>query len=255
MCTFLVGRGTDPRWPLVIAANRDEFYGRRSTGPEVLIDSPRVVGGRDLEAGGTWLGVRPDGFFAGLTNQPRPPGPAAARSRGEVVLEVLRLGAPGARAWLEALEPADFLPFNLLFGDAAALFVAYGRPGSVTRFEEVPAGFHVLPNGELDTPLFPKVARARALVDGTLESLEAALADGHTPSDLPAPPPHLSADVFAAVHRLCVRTFAYGTVSATSVALVPGGVARYHFAPGAPDEVSFLDRTALVNRSASAGEP
>ncbi|MCA9525534.1 MAG: NRDE family protein [Myxococcales bacterium] len=251
MCTFLVGRGTDPRWPLVIAANRDEFYGRRSTGPQVLVDAPRVVGGRDLVAGGTWLGVRPDGFFAGLTNEPRPPGPAAARSRGEVVLEVLRRGAD-ARAWLEALDPADFLPFNLLFGDAAALSVAYGRPGEAMAFAAVPPGFHVLPNGVLDTPTFPKVARAQALVDGTLESLEAALADAQTPTGLPPPPPHLPADVFAAVHRLCVRTPLYGTVSASSVALVPGGVARYRYAPGAPDEVSFLDHTALV--TASPGE-
>ncbi len=229
MCTILLGLGTDPRWPLVIAANRDEFLHRRSTAPQVLSEAPRVVGGRDLEAGGTWMGVTPAGFFAGLTNQPHVPGPAAERSRGEVVLEVLRRGE-AAHVWLMALPTAAFRPFNLVFGTAAGLTVAYGRPDRPVWFEPVPPGFHVLPNDVLDSAHFPKVERARALTEGVLESMAAALEDQVTPAELPPRPPHLDAATHAAVHRLRVRTPTYGTVSSTLLALEPDRVVRYAFA-------------------------
>jgi hypothetical protein len=241
MCTILIGLGTDARWPLVIAANRDEFLHRRSAPPRVLLDHPRVVGGLDLVAGGTWMGVTPAGFFAGLTNQPHLPGRTAPRSRGEVVLEVLRLGSE-ARAWLAALPTAEFQPFNLVFGTADGLTVAYARPGEPTWFEEVPPGFHVLPNDTLNSPRFPKVERARALTDGHLESMTLALHDEWTPPDLPPRPPHLDGATHAAVHRLRVRTPVYGTVSATLLALEPGRVVRYAFAAGDGPFAEVTDR-------------
>lgn len=246
MCTILIGVGTDPRAPVVIAANRDELYARASAGPQVLQTAgPRIVGGRDLKAGGTWMGVTEGGFFVGLTNQRTEAGPQAARgSRGTLVMDALRLADTAAvEASLRALDVRDFNPFNLLFGDAHGLKVAYARDSGL-RVDAIPPGFSVLPNDVIDSASFPKVARARALVDGTLVSMEQALADTHTP-EVPAfgSWPH---EIVRALHRLCVQTPMYGTVSATSVALIPGGVARYAFVDGRPGEVPFVDQLHLL---------
>lgn len=248
MCTLLIGVGTDPRHPVVIAANRDEFYARRSTPPQVIrAAGPRIVGGRDLERGGTWMGVTDSGFFVGLTNQRTLDGARPGKaSRGEVVLGALERADRGqVEAWLAGLDGRRWNPFNLLFGDARGLSVAYAH-GERIVIEAVPPGFSVLPNDVLNSPAFPKVERAKQLVDGRLESLEAALADTWTPPDVP---PHgdWPQALVEALHRLCVETPAYGTVSATSVALRPEGVARYAFCAGRPGEAPFVDQLALLN--------
>lgn len=248
MCTLLIGVGTDPRHPVVIAANRDEFYARRSAPPRVIqAAGPRIVGGVDLERGGTWMGVTDTGFFVGLTNQRTLAGAVQGKaSRGDIVLGALqRSDCAAITTWLSGLDGTRWNPFNLLFGDAAGLRVAYAH-GARIRIEAVPSGFSVLPNDVLDSPAFPKVQRARALVDGSLESMEAALADTHTPADVP---PHGTwpRALVEALHRLCVQTPAYGTVSATSVALRPGGVARYAFCAGRPGEAPFVDNLALLS--------
>ncbi|HEY0094574.1 MAG TPA: NRDE family protein, partial [Archangium sp.] len=62
MCTILILRHVHPEWPLVLAANRDEFHARPATGPRVLLESPLAVGGRDVERGGTWMGVTHEGI-------------------------------------------------------------------------------------------------------------------------------------------------------------------------------------------------
>ncbi len=131
MCTLLILRQVHPEWPLVLAANRDEFYARPATGPQVLRESPRTVGGRDLERGGTWMGVTHEGLFVGLTNQRGRRGQArTARSRGEVVLRALQAGNVEAiERYLDALPGDEFLAFNLLYGDALGVRVAYGPAG------------------------------------------------------------------------------------------------------------------------------
>ena len=63
MCTMILLKGVHPKWPLVVAANRDEFYSRPTAGPQRLVSDPVVFGGKDLQAGGTWLGVTPRGFL------------------------------------------------------------------------------------------------------------------------------------------------------------------------------------------------
>src|SRR5262249_26744359 len=153
---------------LVVAANRDELLARPYAPPRLL--APGILGGVDLLAGGTWMGATARGFFAGLTNV-RPIGGAdrGKRSRGEIVLAVL--GADDPDGWLRALDPTAYNPFHLLYGDATALRVASAPPGATAvALDAVPAGVHVLPNGPLDAPTFPKVARARALA-GDLAAL------------------------------------------------------------------------------------
>ena len=116
MCTLVAIAGLCPDVPLAVAANRDELYARAAAPPGVLATEPRIVGGRDLTKGGTWLGVTAQGFFVAVTNQRSwaavEPG---RRSRGELVLDSPAHGVAGGddrraredrRASLRAVQPA-----------------------------------------------------------------------------------------------------------------------------------------------------
>jgi len=262
MCTIVVLRGVRADYPLVIATNRDEFYARSASGAVRLLDQPATVGGRDLVKGGTWMGVTRDGLFVGVTNQRTlvPPDPTK-RSRGELVLEALRLGTAAAVTdMLLRLDASAYNAFNLMWGDAQALFVGYARDERPTlEIEPVPEGVHVLPNDRLDDAESPKVARARALLAPYLEAdfaaLEAALkrtlADRVRPElgalpDWPLPA-HMSRDFLRELSALCIRTPLYGTRSSTLVALTPGGVGRYLYADGPPDQTELVDVTRLFS--------
>jgi uncharacterized protein with NRDE domain len=259
MCTVLILRRVHPTLPLVLAANRDEFYARPTRGPEVLLPSPHTIGGRDEVRSGTWMGVTDGGLFVGLTNQ-RTSGPADAtrRSRGEVVLRALETGSvEGVDRLLEALIPSEFNPFNLLYGDAERLRVAYARPDGLRR-EDVPEGVHVLPNDHLDHPGIPKVARALALGsaggahdwEGLQETLKRALSDHAVPPlDEVAEPLQdspFTRELVRQLQALCIHTPAYGTRSAAIVALQPGKVAHYLATEGAPCVSPWVDVSRLV---------
>ena len=267
MCTLVILRQVHPEWPLVLAANRDEFYARSATGPQVLRESPRAVGGRDLERGGTWMGVTNEGLFVGLTNQPGRRGQGrTARSRGEVVLRTLEAGSVEAiERYLEALPGDEFLAFNLLYGDAHGVRVAYARPGEKRlRREDVPPGIHVLPNDVLDSPDLPKVARARLLAAEVahrpwpeLEAgLKALLADETLPdlAHVPSPPAgeDLPRDIRRQLQALCIHTPAYGTRSSAIVTLAPGRVGHYLSTETAPCQGAWRDVTGLLAPPAAA---
>jgi uncharacterized protein with NRDE domain len=208
-----------------------------------------VVGGRDLERGGTWLGVRPDGRFALVTNQRSPTGnrPGLA-SRGQLVMELLaQPDVPAMRRRLGDADGSRYNAFNLLFGDAESLWVGYGRRGQVAiELAEVEPGLHVLPNDRLDAPGHPKVARARALVAPMTElpwpalrpALWQALGD-HERLPLAAveEPPSgslFSRELLRELSALCIHTPAYGTRSATVLSLAPGRVLDFETTDAPP---------------------
>lgn len=262
MCTILILQRVCPDYPLVLGTNRDEFFDRPATGAVRLLEQPVVVGGRDLKAGGTWMGVRADGLFVGVTNQrtETPPDPGL-RSRGDLVMEALQCDdVVDLKRWVREQDGRHFNSFNLLFGNAKhGLTAAYGRVQERSvRLQSVPDGVHVLPNGSLDSPDFAKVARARSILDPVSaapwpqleQRLIAALADRQTHDPDPGTPTearpwarHLTA--------LCVRTEKYGTRSSTVVALQEGTVARYKYADGPPDQTPFEDVRPLFSHSAS----
>lgn len=260
MCTAIILNRAHPSAPVIIAANRDELYERAALPPRLLSEAPRIVGGLDAARGGTWLGLTPSGFLALVTNQRGSAGaPPAPRSRGEVVVEVLRRGGRDeARAYLETLDPTAQNSFNLVFGDAGGLDIAYGRRDAATlTFERIAAGMSVLSNEHIDSPDSPKVARVQALVQPLLarepplaeliSRLEGVLADHSMPEAVPAAadsdlPPELARRVQA----LCVHTPSYGTRSSTVVALAPNRVVTYRHADGPPCRTAFRDLTALL---------
>jgi uncharacterized protein with NRDE domain len=181
MCTLAVAWRVDRRWPIVVAANRDERLGRASEGWAVRggPGGTRRLAPRDAVAGGTWMGVSSRGVFAGLTNYHAPLGwypDPGRRSRGEIV--DLALAAPGARAAREALAaiPAErFNPFHLLVADGGSAFL-WWYDGERSGLADLGPGLHVVterspdgscPRGDLVRarwPVEPSLPRLRELL-------------------------------------------------------------------------------------------
>ncbi len=261
MCTILAIFGLHPEYPLVIAANRDEFTDRPTAGPTVLSEAPRSIGGLDLKGGGTWLGVNEKGIFAALTNQRTYTLPLSnLRSRGQVVRRALECVTPEAIAeQLRDLDASSYNPFNLLFGNVDRLYAAYahGHPEGV-EIEALAPGIHVLSNDRIGSPRFPKAERARQAAYKVHTSpwpeLSAALVAILGDHDLPPleaiepPPPGslLTREQLRAFGAICIHYEGYGTRSATLVAIDRQGVARYLFAPGPPCRTAFEDVTPLL---------
>ncbi len=158
MCLVIFAYRSHPDYPLVVAANRDEFH-RRDTAPAAFWpDHPELLAGRDLEQGGTWMGVTRSGRFAAITNVRDPAQTAAApRSRGELPVDYL-LADTGPGDWLAELEPRarEYAGFNLLLGDGESLWYASNSAGPALVTRDLEPGIYGLSNAQLDTP-WPKV--------------------------------------------------------------------------------------------------
>src|SRR5277367_6697575 len=169
MCLILVAWQVHPDYPLVLAANRDEFY-RRPAAPAQWWPPPHpILAGRDLEAGGTWLGVTPAGAFAALTNFRDPARHLIeAPSRGRLVPQILdATSSPAARlAQLQADVPR-YNGFNLLWAEGSSLRVYESVPG---RTQTLLPGIYGLSNHLLDTP-WPKVEQAKSRLATALDAL------------------------------------------------------------------------------------
>ncbi len=159
MCLIVFAWQPGHALPLLVAANRDEFYARPSLPLAAWEDAEGVFAGRNLEAGGTWLGLGPAGRFAALTNVRDPSQALGKRSRGELVADFLRGGGNPADYLAQvAGRAADYSGFNLLIGDRHQLWHYNPRVGPPRL---LPAGIYGLSNAALDTP-WPKLLKARA---------------------------------------------------------------------------------------------
>jgi uncharacterized protein with NRDE domain len=175
VCLLVVASRVVAGEPLIVGANRDEVLERPSTAVTVLEDGPpRIVGGRDELARGTWLAVNEYGVCAGLTNQPL--GDAkdlAKRSRGELPLRLARhtRAADAVEALLAECRPADYNGSWLLVGDRTSLFFVdfTGTGTGPGKAESLPPGFHVLENRALGEQS-GKVDLVRAALEVTPEA-------------------------------------------------------------------------------------
>ena len=159
MCLIIFSYDVHPEFKLVLAANRDEFYGRPTAPIDFWEDKPDIMAGRDLQGGGTWLGVSRSGRFAAITNFRDPASIRTdAPTRGRLVSEFLE-GSTPFPLYLERLNATGhrYNGFNLLVGDADALFYYSNRGNGV---QKIPPGYYGLSNHLLDTP-WPKVLRAK----------------------------------------------------------------------------------------------
>ncbi len=169
MCLIAFAWKVSDRYPLLVAANRDEFYARPSAPAAFWDDHPQVLAGRDLQAGGTWLGVSASGRFAAITNIRDPDGTGAApRSRGELTTEYLRGDVQPAEYLAEvAGRISSYQGFNLLTGTTDELWYLHGVAGGVPQ--RLDPGVYGLSNAALDVP-WPKVRIAKERLTALAES-------------------------------------------------------------------------------------
>jgi uncharacterized protein with NRDE domain len=177
MCLILLAHKIHPDYPLVLAANRDENYSRPTAPAAFWDDHPQIYGGRDLEQGGTWLGITRSGRVAAVTNfrDGLAAKSSSARSRGELVSDFLRGSLPGAD-YIEKIgrETRFYNGFNLIAGDLHALHYLSNRGGHATA---IAPGIHGLSNHLLDTP-WPKVERGKKVLAGLLQHETQDMIDG-----------------------------------------------------------------------------
>ena len=175
MCLILFANNVHPHYALVLAANRDESYARPTAPASFWTDHPRIYGGRDLEQGGTWLGITRDGAFGAVTNYRGGGAGNPARSRGELVANYLHGRKRPAEYVAEVRSEADaYNGFNLLAGNPAELYFLSNRSD---RAGIVEPGVHGLSNHLLDTP-WPKVERGKARLSELLANRAQELIDG-----------------------------------------------------------------------------
>jgi uncharacterized protein with NRDE domain len=164
MCTLAILRRPEHDWPVIIGANRDEMIDRPAEPPgRKWPDRVEVVAGRDLLAGGSWLGLNDWGVAAAILNRHGSLGPAAGlRSRGELVLEALdHADAVAAATALADLDPAAYRSFNLIVADNRdAFWLRHAETGRI-ELRPVKAGLSLIAAGEIDDLRTPRLAFAQ----------------------------------------------------------------------------------------------
>ena len=232
MCVLFVAWQVRPETPLVVVSNRDEAHARPTTPAHWWEDCPRVLAGRDLEAGGTWGGVTADGRWAIVTNVRHPKwfGFEAERSRGTLVAEFL-CGevSPGDYAARAVAEQDAYAGFNLLVGDRETL--AYAATGQPAR--TLAPGFYGLSNGTLDEP-WPKIERGGAAFQAWVEAgaadeeaIFAIMRDETWAEDDTLPDTGVGRDHERLLSPLFISSPDYGTRSTTLLKLDADGVAVF----------------------------
>lgn len=173
MCLILLAIDKHPDYPLVLAANRDEFYARPSRPLNWWPEDSRILGGQDLESGGSWLGLTRAGHIAAVTNYREAGAKLPQRpSRGVLVRDYLQQTPNDWEPWLEA-NAQKFNGFNLLYGKWNQLRWFSNRNGLASPLH---TGIYGLCNSLLDTP-WPKVARSKWLLQQTLEQQSLSVED------------------------------------------------------------------------------
>jgi uncharacterized protein with NRDE domain len=232
MCLILVAWHAHAEYPLVVAANRDEFYARPTAAAAQWSDAPGVFGGRDLSAGGTWLAATKAGRFAAVTNVREPGAPAGARSRGQLAQAFLTDNLnPSPQAYIASIDTAEFSGFNLLVADAETLCYYSNRDPDHARGRVLPPGIYGVSNHLLDTP-WPKLASAKARFADALERLPdaaeffALLADDELVADADLPSTGVALEWERTLSAVFVRSPAYGTRASTLLFRDRGGKSR-----------------------------
>ena len=259
MCLLIMLTRVHPDAPLIVGANRDELLERPAIPMTVLQDAgPRILGGRDELAGGTWLAVNEAGVVAGLTNRPLAgPRDPTKRSRGELPLALA--GSTSAAAAVDAFQdtfrPTEFNPSWLLVADREAAF-SIDMTGDAAVVTPLPSGLHILENRAYGTPS-PKVDHVRQLVgavddldgDRLIERVKRALRDHQVPAAYAdgSVPVSEMADVPPQVKAACVHAERYGT-RWSGIVTVPGDGAlrpKVRYTDGPPCEVAYRDASPL----------
>ena len=227
MCLIVFAWQVIPGMPLLAAANRDEFYARPSTPADWWNDYPAVYAGRDLQSGGTWVGITRNGRFAAITNVRAPSEKRTdAPSRGMLVANYLT-GEATPQDYIASIagDAHYFNGFNLLVGDRSTL-VWYSNMGQddPRNGKLLAPGIYGLSNGGLDTS-WPKVVRTKAQFASLLcqgapeEAYFEMLTDTARASDCRLPKTGVSLEWERTLSAVCIESPEYGTRTSTVVRL------------------------------------
>lgn len=248
MCLIVIGWRASAAFPLLVAANRDEYHHRASTVAARWPDAPEVIGGRDLEAGGTWLGIRENGRFAAVTNVREPGMAKGVRSRGELPRNFL-LGSDSAEDYAKQIDYAAYSGFNLLLADGEKLIYCSNRDMPP---RELKPGIYGLSNHRLDSP-WPKLLRAREDFSRAMNTLpdEAAffnlLANQEIVSDDQLPDTGVPLEWERLLSAVFVKSPTYGTRASTLLMQRANGEIRLHERSFGPD--GQLTQSSLISTS------
>jgi uncharacterized protein with NRDE domain len=253
VCLIAFAWETHPRWRLLLLGNRDEAHARPTAPLEHWTDAPQIMAGRDLQAGGTWMGVTREGRAGVVTNVRDPAANLDGASRGLLVANYLRARMPAAN-YAAALQenPVRYRPYNLLLFDADT--AVYLGNHSRRRVEQVHPGVHGLSNADFNAP-WPKTRTLKEhLVDWLRESdgrdfepLFAALGDDAEWPDAVLPNTGVGIELERRLSAAFIRGHRYGTRASTLIAIDHAGagcIIERRFGPdGAAQGETRLDFT------------
>ena len=235
MCLLLISHKTVPGYPLILAANRDEFFQRPTASLSFWRSAKKgikILGGRDLQEGGTWLGIRENGRFAAVTNFREMQSGSGCRSRGEVVTDFLEddgscedflhgLGSGGSR----------YRGFNMICGDRENIHYFSNRLQTPSKLSQ---GIHGLSNHFVNTD-WPKVRRGKrflhkALIQGSVsvDKLFAFLQDDLQPLDDELPDTGVGLMWERILSPIFIKSPGYGTRSSAVVLFHDDGLVEFH---------------------------
>lgn len=220
MCLLLISYEMHQEYPLIVAANRDEFYHRPTEKAHFWEEYPFLLAGRDAEAGGTWLGINKSGRFAAITNyRDMHSIKEKAPSRGSLTLNFLTSKLSPLKYGYALEERADeYNGYNLLFSD---LDTFYYFSNKTKELRQLSAGVYGLSNHLLDTP-WPKVVKSKeAFIKATenekisIDELFEILSDDREAPDDQLPETGLGIELERAVSPVFIKSDTYGTRSST----------------------------------------
>ena len=225
MCLLIFAFQKHPRYPLLMAANRDEFHARPTQPAAFWAQHPQLRAGRDLEAGGTWMGVTRGGRFAAVTNFRDPARTAPApRSRGDLPVEYLT-GDESPEVFLHRISARDndYAGYNLLLGDCGSLWYYSNFLEEPERQPtQLQPGVYGLSNALLDTP-WPKVTRGKSILraltggEASHDLLAESVASGELAQEQDLHPHGLSGEMDRLLSAQFIVTPRYGTRATTTL--------------------------------------
>ncbi len=226
----------------MVAANREESYGRSSTPPIFHDETPRLVCGTDERAGGTWLGVNQYGLVVAVTNRPLATPPEEPQSRGQLCRQLLQCTSASAashRAETQILREL-YDGVNVLCADAHSAYVVHG--GDNVEVIELEPGLHLIAAGDLNDENDERLNLARELfaeheigtADGFLQAATKVMAYSSDDADSPS---------------IVLHGEDRGTVSSTLITLANfRNRSTYYFAQGSPDRQPYRDCSAHLHK-------
>lgn len=245
MCLILFSWKTHPKYKLIVAANRDEFYARPTAPADFWPEYPTILAGKDLKAGGTWLGIEKSGYFAAVTNyRDLSSMKENAISRGDLIKNYLLSKNEPERYVKEVAKNKDnYNGFNLLVSDLKELYYYSNKEN---KSQELDKGIYGLSNHLLNTP-WPKVVSGKAQFESLLQDETIAidplfklLQNIDQPEEELLPSTGISKDLERALSSIFIKTGDYGTYCSTVLLVDNDGDCSFEERTYATDTETFV---------------